>query len=62
MWDRNIPADFISEWNLQDMSKYKLILLPMMENMTPEWAEAIRQYVEQGGTVIAESPFAFKDG
>ena len=61
LWDRNIPADFISEWNLQDMLKYKLILLPMMENMTPEWAEAIRQYVEQGGTVIAESPFAFKD-
>ena len=49
LWDRNIPADFISEWNLRDMNKYK-------------WAEAIRQYVEQGGTVIAESPFAFKDG
>jgi beta-galactosidase len=62
LWDRNIPADFISEWNLKDMPKYKLILLPMMENMTPEWAEAIRQYVEHGGTVIAESPFAFKDG
>ena len=62
LWDRNIPADFISEWNLRDMNQYKLILLPMTENMTPEWAEAIRQYVEQGGTVIAESPFAFKDG
>lgn len=61
-WDRNIPADFISEWNLRDMNQYKLILLPMTENMTPEWAEAIRQYVEQGGTVIAEGPFAFKDG
>lgn len=61
LWDLQIPADCIAENNLDDMARYKLLLLPMCENMTPDLAARIRHYVEEGGTVIAESPFAFRD-
>jgi beta-galactosidase len=62
LWDRNIPTDCIAENNLDEMGRYKLILLPMVENMTAELAQRLRDYVAEGGTLIAESPFAFKDG
>jgi beta-galactosidase GanA len=61
LWDLNIPADCLTETNLDEMSQYKLILLPLVENMSAELAEKLRVFVENGGTLIAESPFAFKD-
>lgn len=33
----------------------------MQEHMSAELAEKFREYVANGGTVIAESPFAFRD-
>lgn len=62
LWDLQIPADCIAENNLDEMNSYKLLLLPMTEHMTEELAERIKSFVAQGGTVIAESPFAFRDG
>lgn len=62
LWDLQIPADCIAENNLEEMSRYPLLLIPMAEHMTPDLAEKIRQYVAGGGTAIAESPFAFRDG
>ena len=58
----NIPYDGISEFNLGELKRYRLLLLPAVENMTQEIADAIRDFTANGGTVIAESPFAFKDG
>lgn len=61
LWDMNVPADGLAECDLKDIGKYQVVLLPMIENMTPEIAETLRRYVAGGGTLIAESPFAFKD-
>lgn len=62
LWDLNIPADCLTECQLDELSQYPLLLLPMQEHMTAELAERISTYVANGGTVIAESPFAFRDG
>ena len=61
LWDMQIPTDCIAENNLGELSRYKLLLLPMAEHLTHEVAAMIRQFVSDGGTVIAESPFAFRD-
>jgi hypothetical protein len=61
LWDMNIAADFISEANIDSLHDYKLLLIPMQFNMSPELAETLRGYVKRGGTIIAEAPFAFKD-
>jgi len=60
LYDRGIGADCIGETALDTLNQYKLLLLPAQEQMTPKLAEAIRAYVEQGGTVIAEAPFGFR--
>lgn len=61
LWDMNITADGLKECNMNEIGKYKVVLLPMLENMSPEIAALLRVYVKNGGTLIAESPFAFKD-
>ena len=61
LWDMNITSDGIDERHFGNIDNYKIILLPIVENMTPEIAEALKGYVANGGTLIAESPFAFKD-
>ncbi len=61
LWDLNIPVDCLAENNLDQMGEFAVILLPMVENMSASMAERLRRYVEAGGTLIAESPFAFKD-
>lgn len=61
LWDMQIPADCIAENNLDELSRYKLLLLPMAEHITPDLADRIKRFVAAGGTVIAESPFAFRD-
>ncbi len=61
LWDMNIPFDGISEFNLSELGRYRLLLLPAVENMSQEIADAIKLFVANGGTVIAESPFAFKN-
>jgi beta-galactosidase len=50
-WTRGIPVDVIS--NDRDLSKYKLIVLPMHWIMTPQFAKRLRDYVSAGGTVVA---------
>ena len=61
LWDMNIASDGIAECHLKNIGKYKVVLLPLIENMTPEIADALAKYVSAGGSLIAESPFAFKD-
>lgn len=61
LWDLQIPADFIAENNLDELPLYKLLLVPMAENLSPDLAGRIRRFVAEGGTVIAESPFGLRD-
>ncbi len=60
LWDLHIPADCLTECQLDELDRYPLLLLPMQEHMSAELAAKIRGYVAAGGTVIAESPFAFR--
>lgn len=61
LWDMNIPTDCLTETSLDEMARYKLILLPCVENINSELSDKLTRFVEQGGILIAESPFAFKD-
>ncbi len=61
LWDSHIPTDCLTECQLPELDQYPLLLIPMQEHMSEEWAERIKAYVQSGGTVIAESPFAFRD-
>ncbi len=60
LWDLHIPTDCLTECQLPELGRYRLLLLPMQEHMSAELAEKIRIFVAAGGTVIAESPFAFR--
>jgi beta-galactosidase len=60
LWDMHVPTDCLTECQLSELDLYHLLLLPMQEHMSSELAEKIRNYVAAGGTVIAESPFAFR--
>lgn len=60
LWDMQIPTDCLTECQLGELDRYPLLLLPMQEHMSDELASRIRDYVAAGGTVIAESPFAFR--
>lgn len=61
MYDCKIGADCICETTLDRLNDYKVLLLPAQEQMTPDAAKAIRDYVWNGGTVIAEGPFGFRN-
>ncbi len=58
-WQRGLPVDVIS--NDRDLSKYKLVVLPMHWIMTPKFALKLREYVQQGGTLIATWDTAMAD-
>lgn len=61
LWDQQIPTDCIAENNLDELHLYKLLLIPMAENLSQEVADKVKQFVADGGTVIAESTFGFRD-
>jgi len=61
LWDMKINADCLTENRLNTLNRYKVLLLPAQEQMTEELAAALEAYVDQGGTVIAESPVGFRN-
>ncbi|HEV7300287.1 MAG TPA: beta-galactosidase [Tepidisphaeraceae bacterium] len=58
-WQRGIPVDVIS--NDRELSRYKIVVLPMHWMMTPTFAAKIRAYVKAGGTVVATWDTAMAD-
>lgn len=61
LWDMKISADCLTENRLTELNRYKVLLLPVQEQMTQTLAAALREYVAQGGTVIAEGPVGFRN-
>jgi beta-galactosidase len=49
-WRRGIPVDIIDEE--QDLSRYKLVVAPMLYMVRPGVAERIAAFVEAGGTFV----------
>ncbi len=62
LWDNKVGADCLTEYQYNDFGNYRLLLLPMLEHMTLDLAQKLKAFVANGGTLIAESPFAFRDG
>jgi len=58
-FDSNIQADFVA---LNDISRYKIVYLPYPVMLKSETVQKLRQYLEQGGTLISEGlPAYFGD-
>jgi beta-galactosidase len=58
-FDWNIQADFVS---LADIGKYKIVYLPYPVMLQSDTARELREYVEQGGTLVSEGlPAYFGD-
>ena len=51
LWSRGVAADIIN--SLQDFSKYRLVIAPMLYLLRPGVAERLHTFVEAGGTLIS---------
>ncbi len=53
--EEHLPTAVINDWNLTaaDLAPYKVLVLPNSACMSEEQAEAIRQYVKDGGGLVA---------
>jgi hypothetical protein len=60
-WEENMTVDIIHEEFANDLSKYKLLILPTATAIAPEFAEKLKAYVAQGGTVLSEQMFGIFD-
>lgn len=49
-WDKNISVDVVTPQ--QDLSKYSLVVAPMMYMMTEETMDRFRDYVKSGGVLV----------
>jgi beta-galactosidase len=49
--DRNIPVDFARP--TEDLSKYKLVIAPSLSLLAGGEADALKLYVQNGGTLVA---------
>jgi beta-galactosidase len=58
-WSRGIPVDVIA--NDRDLSAYKLVVLSMHWIMTPAFARRLREFVHNGGTLVATWDTAMAD-
>lgn len=62
LWEENIPTDIIHEAFFGDLSAYKAIIVPTPYALSPQFAEALKEYVRKGGTILSDPYFgAFDD-
>ncbi len=61
--DQNVPVDFIHREHLerQELSQYKLVIVPWPIMITREAAEGLSAFVENGGYVLAEARIGWND-
>ncbi len=61
--NHNIPVDFIHREHLerQDLAQYQLIIVPYPIMFTEKAADGIKQFVKDGGYVLAEARMAWND-
>lgn len=50
-WNRNIPCDVFD--SLHDFSKYRVLVIPMLYMLRPGVAERLKEFVRNGGTLVA---------
>jgi beta-galactosidase len=61
--EHNIPVDFIHRKNLEagEFSQYKLIIVPYPLMFSQQAADGLKNFVMQGGFVLAEARLAWND-
>lgn len=61
--NHNIPVDFIHREHVEQnkLSEYKLIIVPYPLMFTSEAAEGLKEFVRNGGYVLAEARLAWND-
>jgi hypothetical protein len=52
----HIPYGVVTNINLDQLKKYRAVILPHVLEMTPEQAEQFRQFVASGGVLYASGP------
>ncbi len=62
-WKDQVPVDFLNAPTLtsEDMRPYKIVFLPYPVMLSSRVADAVRQYVANGGTAVAEARLAWND-
>lgn len=59
LYRRNVPVDFVQD--VDDFSKYKLLIAPLQYLMTPELAQRYFDYVKAGGHLVLTMRTGVKD-
>lgn len=59
LYDRNIMSDIIPPG--RDLAAYKLVILPTLVIITPQFAEQLKAYVAGGGRVLAMGQIGMRD-
>src|SRR6056297_908445 len=61
--ENNIPVDFIHrrDFESEDLSQYKLVILPWSMMLTQEAADGVKNYVENGGFAVVEARTGWND-
>jgi len=52
-WDANISVDVITPDKCADLSRYKIVVIPMQYMMTEKMMGELQAYVKNGGTLVA---------
>lgn len=61
MIDANLPFGVISKNRLDELGRYQVVILPDLQMMDEEEVEAIRQFVQAGGSVYASAHSSLVD-
>ncbi|MFZ0516384.1 MAG: beta-galactosidase [Acidobacteriaceae bacterium] len=62
-WKEQIPVDFLNAptLTLADLRPYKIVFLPYPVMLSKQVADAVKEYVAQGGTAVAEARLAWNN-
>src|SRR5215470_5447000 len=62
-FEQNIPVDFVHPEDVigNRLGQYKILFLPFPVMLSPEVAEGVKQYVQSGGTAVAEGRLAYNN-
>jgi len=61
LMESQIPFDMVTDLNLDVLSKYKVLVVPVMWAMDKKTENAIREFVKNGGTLITELGTSLND-
>jgi beta-galactosidase len=62
-FEKQIPIDFVNPtvWDIEHLRQYKIIFLPYPVMLAESAGNTLKQYISEGGTVVAEARLAWND-